>query len=66
MALQLILRKGLSSRALVACTRLATSSLPVPDSPVMRMVASEPATWWIISRSSRILRLEPTILSALW
>jgi hypothetical protein len=34
--------------------------------PVMRMVASEPATWWIISRSSRILRLEPTILSALW
>ena len=46
--------KGLVARADTACSHRATSSLPVPCSPVIRTFASEGPTRAITSRTGRI------------
>ncbi len=51
MAAQLIFTKGPSRRGLLKWMAPAIISLPVPDSPVMRTVASAGATWATVSRS---------------
>ncbi len=43
-AAQLTFTSGCGLRLLARCSASATSSLPVPDSPVMRTVASDGAT----------------------
>ena len=61
MAAQLMATKGPWLRALLACTARATSSLPVPDSPMTSTVASVAATLRIWENTPRMTRLSPTI-----
>ncbi len=56
MAAQFTATNGLFLRAEPACSERATSSLPVPDAPVMRTVQPVSATW--ASRPSAGSRLE--------
>ena len=53
--------RGLPARALAPWTARATSSLPVPDSPVMSTVASVGATVAMISRMALMAGLRPRI-----
>ena len=62
MALQLTLTNGRLDRGLRLWTSLASSSLPVPDSPVMSTVASVDATASTCCMTCRSARLLPTIL----
>ena len=50
-------------RRLAACRQRATSSLPVPLSPVISTVSSVGAAWAIRCRSSRIAGLWPTMIA---
>jgi hypothetical protein len=59
-AAQLIATKGPLCRALIPWMARATSSLPVPLSPVTSTVASVEATRSMRLRISRIARLDPT------
>ena len=61
MAEQLILMNGLCLRGLPAWIALATSSLPVPVSPVMRIVVVVGATFLITSKIFAMCGLAPTI-----
>ena len=61
MEAQLTAMIGASWRLLWSCTARATSSLPVPDSPRMRTVASVAATLRTRSNTSRIAAQLPTI-----
>ena len=63
MALQLSATKRLARRGLLWWMARATSSLPVPVSPVMRMVLPVGATVSSSWKRSRIGRLRPTIPS---
>src|SRR3954469_2197474 len=60
-AAQLTRTNGLSRRGLASWIALATSSLPVPDSPVISPRASDGATRAIICRTAFIAALVPTI-----
>ena len=60
-AAQLILTSGPSTRGLWACTALAASSLPVPLSPTMSTLASEPATDSSISNTRFMAGEEPSM-----
>ena len=61
MAAQLSATKGPAPRRLWSCSERATSSLPVPLSPWMRMAASLPATRSSSSKSRRMRTPPPTI-----
>jgi len=54
---------GRSLRLLFMCMLLATSSLPVPDSPAMSTLVSVPATFSMVSNTLRIGREPPIMLS---
>ena len=56
---------GPAARALRAWISRATSSLPVPFSPMMRMRESLAAAWAMSSRTARIPALSPTIRSSM-
>ncbi len=60
-AAQLTSTSGPSERGLCAWTHRATSSLPVPGSPVMRMRASVGATRATVALMRAIAGLSPTI-----
>ncbi len=62
-AAQLTFTSGCGLRLLARCSASATSSLPVPDSPVMRTVASDGATLPMSLKTSSIGLLLPTIRS---
>ena len=54
-------------RALSSCTAAATSSLPVPLSPLMSTVAREDAICSTASKMARIAGLSPmTLMSPRW
>src|SRR2546422_9367202 len=61
MAVQSMQTKGLSHLGLLWWMRAATSSLPVPVSPVMRRLLSVAATLPMYARISCITGLSPTI-----
>jgi hypothetical protein len=61
MAAQLSGTKGASRRGLSACSARATSSFPVPLSPVMITGPPSGATWRIASNRRRIGALRPTM-----
>ena len=65
MAAQLTGTNGRSARRLLAWTALATSSLPVPLSPVIRTVASVGAILTIRPRTSRTACERPMMFSNL-
>ena len=65
MAAQLTGTKGRSPRLLFACTAFATSSLPVPLSPVMSTMASVGAMRTMRPRTSRTARERPMMFSNL-
>ena len=58
-AAQLNTTIGFAARSLLRCIARATSSLPVPVSPVISTVALVGATLAIFSRSSLIAALVP-------
>ena len=60
-AAQFTATNGPRARRLAAWTALATSSLPVPDSPVISTVASVGAMVRTISQSARMDSLRPTM-----
>ena len=57
---QLTVMNGRSERSLCAWTLIATSSLPTPLSPVMRIFASDSATRWISCCIATMAGLRPT------
>jgi hypothetical protein len=59
-AAQLILMKGPFLRLECSCSALATSSLPVPDSPVMSTVEGVSATLAMMPKMICISGLSPT------
>jgi len=60
---QLTAMKGLYFRELLVWMALATSSLPVPVSPLMKTVALVSATVRIISKTFRMALLFPMMFS---
>jgi hypothetical protein len=62
-AAQLTVTNGLSCRRLLACTARATSSLPVPLSPVISTVASVGAILTTLPSISRMACERPMMFS---
>ena len=60
-AAQFRLTNAPSRRALLTCSAPATTSLPVPDSPLISTVASDGATWATVSSSRSMAGLRPTM-----
>ncbi|EKD68477.1 MAG: hypothetical protein ACD_47C00603G0001 [uncultured bacterium] len=63
-AAQFIFTNGFFALSLLSCMSRATSSLPVPDSPVINTVVFEPATLVIISKTPLMAALAPMKLTS--